>query len=128
LREILKTMADHNDLGKLGEDLAAKHMLSEGYKILDRNWIYQKKELDIVATDGKSLVVVEVKSRSTDYFEHPADAITLSKIKFLCRATQGYVDMKDIEMEVRFDVISVIKRNGKFEIEHIEDAFIAPVD
>jgi putative endonuclease len=121
-------MADHNDLGKLGEDLAAKHMLSAGYKILDRNWIYQKKELDIVATDGKSLVVVEVKSRSTDYFEHPADAITLSKIKFLCRATQGYVDTKDIEMEVRFDVISVIKRKGKYEIEHIEDAFIAPID
>ncbi len=121
-------MAVHNDLGKLGEDLAAKHMLKIGYKILDRNWIYQKKELDIVATDGKILVVVEVKSRSTDYFEHPADAITLSKIKFICRATQGYVDLKDIDMEVRFDVISVIKRNNKFEIEHIEDAFIAPLD
>ncbi len=121
-------MADHNDLGKLGEDLAAKYMLNAGYKILNRNWIYQKKELDIVATDGKCLVIVEVKSRSTDYFEHPSDAITLSKIKFLCRATQGYVDLKDINMEVRFDVISVIKRNGKFVIEHIEDAFIAPLD
>jgi len=121
-------MAEHNDLGKLGEDLAAKYMLSKGYRILDRNWIYQKKELDIVATDGEYLVVVEVKSRSTDYFEHPSDAITLNKIKFLCRATQAYVDLKDIEKEVRFDVISVIKRNGKFDIEHIEDAFIAPVD
>lgn len=89
---------------------------------------YILKELDIVATDGKSLIVVEVKSRSTDYFEHPADAITLSKIKFICRATQDYVDLKDIDMEVRFDVISVIKRNDKFEIEHIEDAFIAPID
>jgi len=121
-------MAQHNDLGKLGEDLAAKHMLSLGYKILDRNWIYQKKELDIVATDGDYLVIVEVKSRSTDFFEHPSDAITLPKIKFICRATQAYVDLKDIEMEVRFDVISVIKRNEKFDIEHIEDAFIAPID
>lgn len=128
MRETTKTMAGHNDLGKLGEDLAAKHMLSLGYKILDRNWIYQKKELDIVATDGEYLVIVEVKSRSTDFFEHPSDAITLPKIKFICRATQGYVDLKDIDMEVRFDVISVIKRNSKFEIEHIEDAFIAPID
>ncbi|MCZ4695472.1 YraN family protein [Ancylomarina euxinus] len=121
-------MAEHNDLGKLGEDLATKHMMSKGYKILDRNWIYQKKELDIVATDGEFLVIVEVKSRSTDYFEHPSDAITLPKIKFLCRATQAYVDLKDVEMEVRFDVISVIKRNEKYDIEHIEDAFIAPID
>lgn len=128
MHETIKTMAEHNDLGKIGEDLATKYMLDKQYKILDRNWIYQKKELDIVATDGKYLVVVEVKSRSTDYFEHPSDAITLSKIKFLCRATQGYVDLKEINMEVRFDVISVIKRNGKFDIEHIEDAFIAPID
>lgn len=121
-------MAEHNDLGKLGEDFAAKYLLEKGYKILDRNWIYQKKELDIVALKNNLLVVVEVKSRSTDYFEHPADAITLSKIKFLVRATQGYVDSKEIEQEVRFDVISVIKRDSKFVIEHIEDAFSAPVD
>ena len=121
-------MAEHNDLGKLGEDFAAKHLLANGYKILDRNWIYQKKELDIVALKNNLLVVVEVKSRSTDYFEHPADAITLSKIKFLVCATQAYVDSKEIEQEVRFDVISVIKRGSKFVIEHIEDAFSAPVD
>jgi putative endonuclease len=121
-------MADHNDLGKLGEDIAAKHLLEKGYKILDRNWIYQKKELDIVALKDDVLVVVEVKSRSTEYFEHPADTITLSKIKFLVHATQGYVDSKEIEQEVRFDVISVIKQDSKFVIEHIEDAFSAPVD
>lgn len=121
-------MAEHNDLGKLGEDIAAKHLLANGYKILDRNWIYQKKELDIVALKDDILVVVEVKSRSTDYFEHPSDAITLSKIKFLVRATQGYVDSKELEYEVRFDVISVIKQDPKYRIEHIEDAFIAPLD
>ncbi|PKQ62817.1 hypothetical protein BZG02_11515 [Labilibaculum filiforme] len=121
-------MAEHNDLGKLGEDLATNYLLKCGYRILDRNWIYQKKELDIVALKDNLLVVVEVKSRSTEYFEHPADAITLSKIKFLVRATQGYVDSKEIEQEVRFDVISVIKKGLKFEIEHIEDAFSAPID
>jgi putative endonuclease len=121
-------MAEHNDFGKLGEDVAAKHLLEKGYKILDRNWIYQKKELDIVALKDDVLVVVEVKSRSTEYFEHPSDTITPSKIKFLVHATQGYVDSKEIEQEVRFDVISVIKQDSKFVIEHIEDAFSAPVD
>lgn len=121
-------MAKHNELGKLGEDLAAKYLFKNGYKIIDRNWIYLKKELDIVALKDNQLVVVEVKSRSTEYFEHPADAITLSKIKFLVRATQDYVDLKEMEYEVRFDVISVIKDGEKYKIEHIEDAFIAPVD
>jgi len=121
-------MADHNDLGRLGEDLAAKYLLKKGYQILDRNWIFQKKELDIVAIKDDILVVVEVKSRSTAYFEHPADAVTLTKIKFLVRATQAYVDLKEIKQEVRFDVIAVLKNANSYNIEHIEDAFIAPVD
>lgn len=121
-------MAKHNELGKLGEDLAVKYLIGLGYQILNRNWIYQKKELDVVALKDDFLVVVEVKSRSTDYFEHPADAITLSKIKLLVKATQAYVDLKEIKQEVRFDVVSVIKKGEKYVIEHIEDAFIAPVD
>jgi putative endonuclease len=121
-------MAKHNELGKLGEDLAAKYLEEKGFNLLDRNWIYQKKELDIIALKDDYLVVVEVKSRSTDYFEHPTDAISLSKIKFIVRATQAYVDLREIKQEVRFDVVSVIKREEKFVIEHIEDAFIAPVD
>ena len=120
-------MAKHNELGKLGEDLACKYLLKKGYRILNRNWIYQKKELDIVALKDEYLVVVEVKSRSTDYFEHPADAIGMSKIKFLVKATQAYVDLKEIKQEVRFDVISVIKKGNYYDIEHIEDAFIAPL-
>ncbi len=121
-------MATHNELGKLGEDLAVKFLQNKGFKILDRNWIFQKKELDIVASKNNVLIVAEVKSRSTDYFEHPTDAITLSKIKFLVKATQAYVDAHDIEHEVRFDVLSVIKKGNRFDIEHIEDAFIAPVE
>lgn len=128
INDIIELMAKHNDLGQIGEDTAAKYLLEKGYEILDRNWIFQKKELDIVALKDEFLVVVEVKSRSTDYFEHPSDAITLRKIKFLVRATQAYVDLKEIKQEVRFDVISVIKDGDKFKIEHLEDAFIAPVD
>ncbi len=121
-------MAKHNDLGKLGEDLAAKFLLEKGYHIIERNWRFQKKELDIIAYHDNFLVIIEVKSRSTDYFEHPADAITPNKIKFIVRAAEAYVEQKAIENEVRFDVVSVIKREGKYEIEHIKNAFIAPID
>ncbi len=121
-------MAKHNDLGKLGEDLAAKFLQEKGFQIIERNWRFQKKELDIIAYHDNFLVVIEVKSRSTDYFEHPADAITLKKIKFIVRATDAYVEQKGIENEVRFDVVSVIKKEEKYEIEHIENAFIAPID
>lgn len=121
-------MARHNDIGRQGEDLAVKYLRKKGYGILARNWIFQKKELDIVAQDGDKLVVVEVKSRSTDYFEHPTDAIDLRKIRSIVQATQAYVDMWGIDLEVRFDVISVIRKNSGHNIEHIEDAFNAPVE
>jgi putative endonuclease len=121
-------MAKHNELGNLGEDLAANYLLKKGFIILERNWRFQSKELDVIALKDDILVIVEVKSRSTDYFEHPSDAINLTKIKFLVRAAQAFVDLREIKQEVRFDVISVIKYGSKFKIEHIEDAFIAPLD
>ncbi len=121
-------MATHNDLGRLGEDLAVKYLLKKGYQIVDRNWRFQQKELDIIARYNNLLVIVEVKSRSTDYFEHPTDAITPTKIRFLVRATEAYIEQHDIEDEVRFDVVSIIKKEDQYHIEHIEDAFIAPLE
>jgi len=120
-------MADHNVLGKLGEDYAVKYILKKGYKLLARNWSFQKKELDIIAIEKKILVIIEVKSRSSEYFEHPADAVTLKKMKNITQATQAYVDYYDIGLEVRFDIISVIKSGSSFKLEHIEDAFLAPL-
>lgn len=120
-------MAKHNDLGKLGEDYAVKYILKKGYKLVARNWAFQKKELDIIATHNNMLVVIEVKSRSTEFFEHPSDAVDLRKMKNIAQATQAYVDFKNIDLEVRFDIISVIKSGASFKLEHIEDAFIAPL-
>lgn len=121
-------MAQHNHLGRHGEDLAVKYLRRKGYRILARNWIFQRKELDIVAIENNQLVVVEVKSRSTDLFERPADAIDLRKIRRIVHATQAYIDMWGIDMEVRFDVISVVGSDDIPQIQHIVDAFSAPVD
>jgi len=61
-------MADHNDLGKLAEDLAVQFLQENGYKILVRNFRYQKAEIDIIAEKDNLIIVTEVKARSTDFF------------------------------------------------------------
>ena len=122
-------MAEHNKLGNEGEQIATNYLVNKGYAILERNWHFGKYELDIIAEIDEYLVVVEVKSRSTDTWEHPLDAITNSKIRFMVNATEAYILKHDIDKEVRFDVISTIpKKNMDWEIEHIEDAFHAPLN
>ena len=69
-------MADHNDLGKLGEELAVNYLTGKGYEILERNWRNIHKEIDIIAKDGKFLVIVEVKTRKSDEYGAPDLAVT----------------------------------------------------
>ena len=85
-------------------------------------------ELDIIAKDKDWLVVVEVKTRSTDTFEHPEEAITLRKIKNIVNATHEYILQHDWHGNTRFDVISVVPHGQDFSIDHIEDAFLPPVN
>ncbi len=119
-------MAQHNDLGNLGEERAQAYLSSKGYKIRHTNWVSGKLELDIVAEKNGWLVVVEVKTRSTEAFEHPEEAITLRKIRNIVNAAHDYILQFDWQGETRFDVMSVIPHGQDFLIEHIEDAFLAP--
>ena len=120
-------MAKHNDFGKEGELLAQDYLRANKYNILHTNWISEKNELDIVATKDNLLVIVEVKSRSSLRFEQPKDAITNAKIKRIVQATNDYIQQFELDQEVRFDVICVVKKSdGDIAIEHIEDAFLAP--
>ncbi len=121
-------MAEHNDLGLLGEKRAQDYLLSKGYHILHCNWKFGYLELDIVAEKDGWLVVVEVKTRSTETFEHPEEAITLRKIKNIVSAAHEYIFKYDWQGETRFDVISVIPHGELFYIDHIEDAFLSPVN
>jgi putative endonuclease len=116
-------MSTSYDLGKKGEDLAADHLTTKGFKILARNFRAGKAELDIVALDQGALVVVEVKTRNTRYFGEPEQAVTKSKQKLLVRAANAYVRYKSFKGEVRFDVVSVIIGEDGTEIRHITDAF-----
>jgi putative endonuclease len=116
-------MSQHYELGKKGEELATVFLEEEGYKILHRNWRFGKDEIDIIAQTDKFLVIVEVKTRSTDYFGDPEEAVDKQKQRFLVRAADVYIKQKEIDLEVRFDIISIIFEKGTHTIRHIEDAF-----
>lgn len=121
-------MADHNDLGNLGEERAQAFLRQKGYDIKETNWVTGKLEIDIIALKDNTLVIVEVKTRSTEFFEHPKEAITYRKIKNLVNAAHNYIMKTNWMGETRFDVISVIPHGQQFVIEHIENAFIPPVN
>jgi putative endonuclease len=115
--------APHITLGNRGEDIAAEHLLQKGYEILHRNWRYSRAEVDIIARIGNDWVFVEVKTRETDYFGYPEEAVTKAKQKQLQKAADAYLEANPIEGEIRFDIVAVILNDAKQEIHHIEDAF-----
>ncbi len=116
-------MAEHNELGKLGEELAVEFLQKNGYEILETNYVFQKAEIDIIAKKQNVLAVVEVKTRSSIDFGLPQDFVKPKKIQLLVKAINEYVVSKDLDVEVRFDIIAVHKESGKFNMEHLEDAF-----
>ncbi len=116
-------MASHNELGKLGEELAVAHLQQNGYTILETNWTFQKAEIDIIAKKEKTLAIVEVKTRSSIDFGLPQDFVKSKKIQLLVKAVNEYVISNDLDVNVRFDIIAIDKESGDFNIEHIEDAF-----
>lgn len=116
-------MAQHNELGKTGESIAARYLEKKGFEILERNWQYNHKEIDLIAMHDDFLVVIEVKTRTTDGWENPKEAITNSKIRFIVEATEAYINERDIDNEVRFDVVTLIPNGKEWDIEHIDEAF-----
>jgi putative endonuclease len=116
-------MADHNDLGKLGEEIAVDFLEKNGYEILETNWTFQKAEVDIIAQKGDILAVIEVKTRSSLDYGLPQEFVKPKKIQLLVKAINEYITQNEIDVEVRFDIVAIHKENNNFIIEHIEDAF-----
>ncbi len=116
-------LSAHYQLGKTGEELAVKFLVKKGYDILHRNWRFGKLEIDIVARKGNTLCIVEVKARTGDFFGEPEEGVTKAKEKFLATAADHYIQSKDLDVEVRFDIISIVFFKGRHELKMIEDAF-----
>lgn len=116
-------MADHNLLGEKGENLAVHLLRQKGYTILGLNWRSGRNEVDIIASIGDTIVFVEVKTRSTDYFGDPALAVSKAKQQRTILAANAYLDEHDVQMEARFDVISIVADGRSARLQHFEDAF-----
>ena len=120
-------MAEHNDLGKLGEDLAAAYLEENGYSIVERNFVIQKAEIDIIAQKDSILAIIEVKTRSSLDFGSPQDFVKQKKIQLLIKAVNAYINdrEKDFQedLEIRFDIVAIHKNGESFAIEHLTDAF-----
>lgn len=116
-------MAEHNELGKLGEELAENFLIKNGYIILETNWIFQKAEIDIIAQKENTLAIIEVKTRSSLDFGLPQDFVKPKKVQLLVKAVNEYVISRDLDVTIRFDIIAINKDGKEFNISHIEDAF-----
>ncbi len=119
-------MAKHNLLGQWGEQLARDYLEGKGYFLRDQNFSARKQELDIVALspDGTTLVFIEVKTRTDDQLLAPAMAVDRRKIRNLARAADNYMKQEALELDVRFDIVTIVgdtPQNAR--IEHIENAF-----
>jgi putative endonuclease len=114
-----------NAIGRFGEDLAVKELTGAGLRILDRNWRCAEGEIDIVAEDGSTLVICEVKTRSGLGFGDPAEAVVAAKalrlrrlaVRWLAAHELGWTDM-------RFDIVTVLRRSeGGPLVRHLRGAF-----
>lgn len=115
-------MATHNDTGSKGEKLAQEYLIANGYTILETNYRYKKAEIDIIASKGETLAIIEVKTRTSTHFGEPESFVNNKKIKLILEATNVYINEKNIDYNVSLDIISVIL-GKETEINHIENAY-----
>ncbi|HUX53654.1 MAG TPA: YraN family protein [Williamwhitmania sp.] len=116
-------MDEKNRLGEVGEAKAMEFLVYNGFEIVATNWRYGHKEIDIVARKDGLIHVVEVKTRATDYYEEPKEAVKRKKQRNLVEAADAFAVKYNIEEEVQFDIISIVMRDEKFDLEYIPQAF-----
>ena len=116
-------MAAHHETGINGEKMAVQYLQEKGYVILHTNWRNGKAEADIIAEKNGMLIIAEVKTRSTAYFGSPGEAVDKQKQKMLVKAAEAYLEINNIDKEVRYDVVAIVMNKKETTIDHIEDAF-----
>lgn len=121
-------MAKNNETGRQGELAAQRYLEENGYKVIETNWRFHHYELDIIATNGEELIIIEVKTRSDNYLAAPEAAVDKGKIRRIVTASDAYARKYNVNLPIRFDILCLIKKGLSFTIEnHIEDAFFAPL-
>lgn len=116
-------MNENKKTGNEGESKAAEHLRTAGYEILETNWRFGQEEIDIIARDKDFLVIAEVKTRSTNYFGEPETFVTKQKQRHLIKAAGAYIEKHGLDLEARFDIVSVLKSGEVYKVHHIKNAF-----
>lgn len=121
-------MAQHNELGVKGEEAAARLLESKSYRIKELNWRFSGYEIDIIAENDEFIVFVEVKTRTSLQWGNPEDFIGNARIRRMVQAADYYLKENDEVKPARFDIIGAVWNGKTFELEHIDDAFLPPVN
>lgn len=117
-------MESHLAKGRIGEEIACRYLEGLGYSILERNWRYRHKEVDIIASTGVELVIVEVKTRSAGSLLGAREVVDGDKQRNLIEAADRYVRLHALTLSVRFDIIALdIASDSSYTMEHIPNAF-----
>ena len=119
----LKDMAEHNDFGAAGEQMARDFLAKEGYTILETNWRHLSHEVDIIAKNGDILAFVEVKTRNSRFLGEPEIFVSRTQQKAYITVADAYVTKNNRTEEVRFDIVSIVLNSKEQSINHIEGAF-----
>lgn len=114
---------DNIAFGKQGENLAVEYLLEEGYEILERNWRFKHTEVDIIARDRDQLVIAEVKTRTGNSWGEPYTAVDIRKQRSLIFAAERYIFSHNLDLDVRFDIVSIIIDHSRTVVEHVKEAF-----
>jgi len=111
------------ELGKIGEDYACAELLKKGYRLIVKNYRWQRAEIDLIMQDGSEMIFIEVKTRNSIFFGAPYQAVTRSKQKQIIKAANAFIVESDFNGDARFDVISIVKNQNETAFQHIPNAF-----
>ena len=114
-----------NELGQYAERQASQYLKARGYRIVAQNYRYLKAEVDIIAQKGQTLAIVEVKARTSVGFGNPESFVTKKKIALLVSAADHFITSQSLDLNVRFDIISLLYQNNTWDIYHLKNAFYA---
>ncbi|MEO1099753.1 MAG: YraN family protein [Bacteroidota bacterium] len=116
-------MKNKAELGKEGEKIAADYLKARGYKLLETNWRFKRSEIDLICRKDDLLVFVEVKTRSSIGFGQPEESVDEKKVAKVVEGAEAYIFQNDWNMDIRFDIVSIVIKEGRQKILHLEDAF-----
>ena len=112
-----------HELGKAGEVIAKNYLSQKEFTILHCNWRWQKAEIDIIAKHTNQLVFIEVKTRKNANFGRPSEFVSLKKQELMQEAAEAFLEIHQLKLEIRFDIIGIILNSKDKKIEHIQNAF-----